>query len=75
MATKKNKIIISKHFVSSFTMTRAALAIEYIVEAKPARNWVRVGGPFLDVTAANNFASQYSASHQDVEVQVVIFQR
>lgn len=73
MATKKTKIVVTKHFVSSFTLA-AALEVEYIVEAKPGRRWVKVGGPFADETAASSFAKQYSKDNPDVEVQVVIFQ-
>lgn len=73
MATKHTKIVLSKHFVSSFSQA-AALEVEYVVEAKSGRRWVRVGGPFVDESSANSFASQYSSDHPDVEVQVVIFQ-
>ncbi|MEJ0102751.1 MAG: hypothetical protein WDO19_09440 [Bacteroidota bacterium] len=72
MATKQIKTIISKHFVTSFNMSRRS--VEYVVEAKPRRSWIRVGGPFSDQTEANNFADEYSSAHRDVEVQVVIFQ-
>lgn len=74
MATKRTKIILSKHFLPSFMLSVSALAVDYIVEAKPNRRWVRVGGPFADEKTANDFAGQYSADHPNVEVQVVIFQ-
>lgn len=74
MATKRTKIIVSKHFLASFKLSTAGLVVEYIVEAKLERRWVRVGGPFADESTANDFASQYSASHPNVEGQVVIFQ-
>jgi hypothetical protein len=74
MVTKKTKIIVGKHFLSSFKQAAAALGVEYVVEAKSGRRWVKVGGPFADETAANIFANEYSTDHPDTEVQVVIFQ-
>jgi len=70
----KSKQIISKHFLTTFKKVRASFNVEYVVEAKPNRRWVRVGGPFSDPAAADSFAIQYSNDHAGVEVQVVVFQ-
>lgn len=68
------KIIISKHFLSSFNLSRDSEAVEYVVEAKQGNSFVRVGGPFTEITKAKKFATDYSKAHADVEVQVVILQ-
>lgn len=68
MSTKTNWV--SWHLTSTTLNDNA----DYYVEAKPGKRWHQVGGPFADRDSANDYAREYSKSHPNVEVRVVVYQ-
>lgn len=65
---------ISKWLNSLSVILPTSNLIEYYVEAKPRKKWIRVGGPFNDEESADVFGIAYSNAHPNVMVRVVLEQ-